>query len=594
MAGVPQIIRTSDPNKVYRETDRALTNLLPTLQAIYGQRPIIFWKYDISNPQKWVKEENTNYIFGRPASVTSTSTHITSLLNQSAPQIANIGSEDSISKYCGQAGTIVSSLETSGTSAPRFNFLNILVGNERPNFSRRNMVSEFIAGDEATSNRQYLFTQSQTINLPRNSSKEQILSAWQSYLNATRLDGENQALIASKTLYFVNQRNGGQEEAITNFSQLQQLFPHYFMYDKQFQQEALSSLVDGQPKGYKIYADGQWWNVETNYIGLWNQLAERGLSSSAITRELLDMGYTMPQINAIRGVKGLTLADIKNTTSGSGSATPSRPGGGGNTGGRNPNGTAWTGPEGYRPGDIQNITIQRSRNVFFTSEEIRGALSAKGISIDNSSPVMYQVYRDGTTNSTTGEAVINQYIFDVIPNEINYGGFGGEWVSIERVGGFPFIDWKSFKLLQISFQFTIADKNGRLTGDGLDAPVTDQIELLQRMAQTPFPVMFYGFDTLLTNQFRYDETGTPRGVQFVIQDLSISATRRNANMEITRATANITLQEMPIEKQSLIGMPRLKHKPKTPEEPPTITDPEYGVTSDNLTDRPKQDIEYPP
>ena len=83
----------------------------------------------------------------------------------------------------------------------------------------------------------------------------------------------------------------------------------------------------------------------------------------------------------------------------------------------------------------------------------------------------------------------------------------------------------------------------------------------------------------MTSQFRYDGNGNARGVQFVIQDLSISASRRNANMEITRATANITLQEIPIERQTLIGMPRLKHTASTPGENIVITDPSYDLAS---------------
>ena len=106
------------------------------------------------------------------------------------------------------------------------------------------------------------------------------------------------------------------------------------------------------------------------------------------------------------------------------------------------------------------------------------------------------------------------------------------------------------------------------------------------MAQSPYPVMFYGFDTLLTNQFRYDNEGTPRGIQFVIQDLTISAVRRNANMEITRAQASITLQEIPIEKQNLIGMPRLTHKAIIPREP-TTNDPalNWGPFTINVAER---------
>lgn len=590
---VAQIIHTSNPNIVYRETDRILLNLLPVLQPIYGTKPIIFWKYDISNPQAWVVFEDENYIIGAKNNVRNAPSSAAHLISSTAPSFANIGPEGRTSKYCGTHSPTGTKILHDGPAIPGTSFFTVLNGIESPRLSRRGVISEVVAGDEGQD--AYVYNQSRSIRLERNASKQEVLNAWNSYLANAR----NNQPDDSKNLYFVNQRTG-REEQITTFAQFQQLFSKYYQFDKQFEQEALASLVDGAPKGYKIYVDGQWWDVHTNYIGLWNKFVNQGLSDQAITRELIDTGYTIAQINAIRGVRGLTMEELKKQTSGSSSGTSGggSSGGGGSSsaaGGRAADGSVWTGPEGYSPGRIQDITVQRSKNIFFTSEEVRGFLASnKGVSIDNSRPVMYQVYRDGSTNAQVGAPKINEYIFDVIPNEINYGGFGGEWVSIDRVGTFPFIDWKSFKLLQISFSFTIADKDGGVfTGDGLNLSVMEKIQTLQQMAQTPFPVMFYGFDTLLTNQFRYDDQGNARGIQFVIQDLSITAARRDANMQITRATANITLQEIPIERTSIIGMPRLKHTPKTPDEPPTFTDPEYGKTTDNLNRKADQDIQYP-
>lgn len=113
------------------------------------------------------------------------------------------------------------------------------------------------------------------------------------------------------------------------------------------------------------------------------------------------------------------------------------------------------------------------------------------------------------------------------------------------------------------------------------------------MAQTPFPVMFYGLDKLLTNQFRYDDTGSPRGVQFVIQDLSISAQRRNAKLEITRATAQITLQEIPVEKQEIIGMPVLTHKLIKPKEKEKDKpEDQVGLAEESLSSPPNSTVTF--
>ena len=65
---------------------------------------------------------------------------------------------------------------------------------------------------------------------------------------------------------------------------------------------------------------------------------------------------------------------------------------------------------------------------------------------------------------------------------------------------------------------------------------------------------------MFTQQFRYDNEGNTRGIQFAITDFSINAQQRDSTMRVTRAQANMTLQEIPIEKQTLISMPRLTSK----------------------------------
>jgi|GEM_PF-3533724 len=587
---IAQTINLNDTS-VLRETDRFLANLVPELEPFYGKSPIIFWKYDTTNPKKWVKEQSANYI-----------AYAGSGVRRGFASHVNIGSEDSPSKFCGKSYTNTTSLyddvnhrNISGAAAPKY------IGNETPVFKRRGVIIESVPGME---DEPYVFTKNKETMLSWNASRQEVMTAFITYLQEARRSGADNASTKAKTLSCAGRGEKGGDRAITTYAQLAQAFPRYFTFERQFEKEAEAALASGfNPQGWKIYVDGQWWDVQTTYVGLWEQFVNKGLSDGNIVRELLAMGYTMEQIHAVRAIKGLTYEQLKRLpqgTTGGGGGGGGGSGGGGSSsgGGRAPGGTKWTGPEGYVTGRIQEITVQRSKNIFFTADESRRILGGKGISIDNSKPIMYQIYRGSEAEQSlvddfvAGEALINQYVFDIVPLEINYGGFGGEWVSIDRAGSFPYIDWKSFKLLQISFQFEIAVRNGPATADGLDLPVTAQIEKLQRMAQTPYPIMFYGFDTLLTNQFRYDETGTPRGVQFVIQDLSISAIRRNAKMEITRAKANITFQEIPVERTSLIGMPRLKHTNKPPEEPPPFTDPEYGLASDSLTSRPDSQINY--
>lgn len=390
----------------------------------------------------------------------------------------------------------------------------------------------------------------------------------------------------------------GQEQEIRTLDQLQKAFPKWFLIGNEILSASLASVVGGS--GLTQIAGKMY---PKSYVGLWQKFAEQGLSEKEVVAELQKQGYTTAQIQATRIASGQSAFDLRlfaynafatgqmNLAPLSGSNNPNDPNGGGssgsgsgggssgvNGGARAKNGAPWFGPEGYKPGEVQKLTVNRSRNILLSADEIQNIVSYKG-----AEQIMYQVYIGSIDNEGRRSPILTQYRFDFAPNEINYNGFGGEWTSIERNGSFPIIDWKSFKLLQISFSFVVANNNKDLTADGLELPVTEQIETLQRMAQAPYPVMFYGFDTLLTNQFRYDSSGKPRGVQFVIQDLSITSQRRNTNMEITRAQAQITLQEIPIETTSIIGMPRLKHKPEKPKIPTTQQDPEFGLFTSNLT-----------
>ena len=599
----PKIIK-QEGAYVLVETDFKLANLMSTkaYKGVYGDFPIIFKRYDTSTQSNWFVDGSSEYpnlyiiasgdprtILSQYQSSTYTSESV-SIFGDRFASVVCIGTERAKGGR-GFTGTAPSYFKSAA---------ELFAITTPPVLQARGYLNYF---DPRLGGNARPLVVSDKLKLYPNSSVEEVTEAWNRYNES---NGINKAL---NQLRFNS--TDGEGQMITSLDELIKLYPKYHSLTQQSMAQSLWEISGNTRSfGKKVYIDGKWWDAEPNYVGLWETYAKRGLSDDAIRRELLDGGYTQAQINIVRGIRNATPADILTTTdgrpgssaggSGGGAGGPGGGTGGGTGGATSAKGAQWTGPEGYRAGGIQNIAIQRSRNIFFTSEEIggiatNGAMTAQGVAFDNSKPVMYQVYRDGTTNSALGQAIINQYVFDIVPNEINYSGFGGEWVNIDRVGTFPFIDWKSFKLLQISFSFVIAAKNGRVTADGLETPITDQIELLQRMAQTPFPVLFYGFDTLMTNQFRYDDKGNARGVQFVIQDLSIGASRRNTNMEITRATANITLQEIPIERQSLIGMPRLKHTATVPGEPVTITDPGYAQQSENSSShfQIKTNIGYP-
>lgn len=593
----PIIIKTTIGGEsdrwVYVESDYVVTNLSSFLHRFFGKEPIVYKLYDTQYPNNWLVSGTLHpHLFIQGFNVNDLLKPKFSYIDDPYGVKAKKNDED----WAQAKRHFSNQLTLIGTDINGLGFCNnkegsvtkdkstLIYGTEQIRLRKRGVLTTDASG--------VLLSAGGGLKLYPNSPLKLVAQAWQNYSQAVGSDKQKYAIYMAIRSGINEYANGKQ---VTTFEELQTFYPKFAALDLWQKSGFLSDIVDantdGPPKRFvTIFANGKWWDILPSYVGLWQEFVVKGMSVEAILEELKKRGYTDEQANTIRAISGFTAEDIAKSSDGSGasSASSSSSNSGGAVGA---DGKKWTGPEGYSLGAVQNITVQRSRNIFLTSDEIAETLRSQGRPVTNTSPIMYQVYQGADVLSSAPR--INQYVFDLAPNEINYSGFGGEWVNIDRVGTFPFIDWKSFKLLQVSFSFVIAAKTGNVTADGMEIPITEKIEELQRMAQTPFPVMFYGFDRLLTNQFRYDVNGNPRGVQFVIQDLTISASRRNATMEITRATANLTLQEIPVERQALIGMPRLVHKPIIPDVPVTILDPEYGLTSDNLTSKPDRGVTYP-
>jgi len=596
----PTYIREDGSKFYYVETDVQVTNLLRRYTEVYGATPFVYYKYSNSlvTPNAFGRE-GTKLFLRNPGQIPGWS-------------FQDIGDEVSRSNYCGNEQKRVFNLaekqtiERFGPDREKTVLVSKQISEDAiqvPELRRAGVVNMGFGGANTT--RRDGGTTDGVGFLARSSSVQvfdydvlniEILNAWNKYVEAKARLGETQAFQVAGIKI---RDTKGQEVDIKTLDQLQKAFPKWFLINNEILSSSLAAIVGDS--GLTQIAGKMY---PKSYVGLWQKFAQQGLSEKEVVAELQKQGYTTSQINATRIASGQSAFELRqfaynafatgqmNLAPLSGSNNPNDPGGGGsngsgsgggsagvNGGARAQNGQPWFGPEGYRPGEIQQLTVNRSRNIFLSADEIRNIVSYEG-----AEQIMYQVYIGSIDSEGRRSPILTQYKFDFAPNEINYSGFGGEWTSIERNGSFPMIDWKSFKLLQISFSFVIANNNGDLTADGLELPVTEQIETLQRMAQAPYPVMFYGFDTLLTNQFRYDSSGKPRGVQFVIQDLSITSQRRNTNMEITRAQAQITLQEIPIETTSVIGMPRLKHKPERPKVPTNDeTDLEFGLFTSNLT-----------
>ncbi len=598
----------------YIQTDFKVINLLPDNKKIYGDGPFVYYKY--------VKSPGSNNFVRK-----TTQLWLKTTLRGAgsfAMTFDLLGLEDSISQLCGKTTVKQVAYSALGWEVNPYtgqtNYSKPItvtrykqgdaVELEAPKLGRAGLInmayqtrqrSDFSEGTAGSGGYTFdSFGAGVGISVGTaavysyNLSSAKLIEQWNEYIEYKNKYGDSDTT-KSKQLRFRDKF--GQSGVVDNFDDFQRLFPKNFLIAGENLSSSLLKIV-GNNKFVRIDSTNNFY--PESYVGLWQKFAAEGLSEKAVVERLLSTGYTQAQINATRSASGLSTFNVRQFAynafsesalvlaplSGTNNPNNPTPGGGstngnGGAGGgaQSPNGSAWAGPEGYEPGVVQSITVGRSRNSFVTSDNLSSIITA-----DPSRQVMYQVYASSIENDGTPNYIVEQYPFDFSPNDINYSGLAGEWQSIERSGSFPIIDWKSFKLLQISFSFLIANKNGQLTADGLDIPVTNQIEKLQRMAQKPYPVVFYGFDTLLTNQFRYDSSGRARGIQFVIQDLSITSQRRNERMEITRAQATITLQEIPIETTNIIGMPRLEHKNITPPKPPVPpTDPEYALFVKSLT-----------
>ena len=381
-------------------------------------------------------------------------------------------------------------------------------------------------------------------------------------------------------------------EIIRTMEDLVAKFPGYFAQGTKIDAQQWDAFFGGNRK--LTYTDGKVY--PEGYALLWKSYISEGLNEETIRQKLKEKGFSQQQIQESFTAANLNFYEIKKLSDptyvipGIASLPGSSGGGGGGganpgtTGGpKQPDGTPWYGPQGYTPGQISTLTVQRSRNIFLDAETQFAQASKERGFTSGQDLIMYQVYVAEDPNGNLGHRV-DPYIFKIAPNEVNYNNFGAEWVETARNGSFPYVDWKSFKLLSISFSFLIANRNGPNTADGLDISVMNDIQQLQRMSQAPYPVMFYGFDDLFQQQLRYDAGSTkPRGIQFVIKDLQINAIRRDANMQITRAQASISLQEIPIETTALIGMPRLKHKDTPPPPPPPPNEVNNILATDTLT-----------
>jgi len=204
------------------------------------------------------------------------------------------------------------------------------------------------------------------------------------------------------------------------------------------------------------------------------------------------------------------------------------------------------------------IAAQQGRN--------RERVRSSGI---NNAPAMIQEYK----SPRTGEQRRARFVFDYAPNNISYSNIGSTWTEIERVNNAPIVDFKNFKHMKISFEFVVSDKSGGIAS--LYSSCEEQLFQLRKMAARPEFVRFVNFDTLFSKFLIYPKL-LPNGnnTAFAIVDMSISSVQRTRadnttgySGEISRATVNMTIQEVSTSSPDLIIMPRMVAAPLNPGKP---------------------------
>jgi hypothetical protein len=188
------------------------------------------------------------------------------------------------------------------------------------------------------------------------------------------------------------------------------------------------------------------------------------------------------------------------------------------------------------------------------------------------------IQRRATLNSSE-KTVLDEYEFNLRPNNISYSNIGITWTEIERLNNYGLVDYKNNKLMKISFEFVVEEHSGEKSS--IYESCEDKLAKLQKMANTPELVIFRNFDSLFSGSTKVIEEKSYR--EWAIFDMSISSIQRTPltsvsdGGSISRATVNMTIQEVRLSPDNVIFMPKLRKVPNVPNAPGGTPDPELCI-----------------
>lgn len=289
-------------------------------------------------------------------------------------------------------------------------------------------------------------------------------------------------------------------------------------------------------------------------------LQEKGYSPTEIeaylkARDDTERGFIRRVAEArIKAVLDRLFSGVSTGSSGGSGASS----GGGSANGSNP--AASSAPISFP--DVQTKVVVRMPSGYLIPDQKQ----LKAITM----PALHQTFIDpkGKVRSYT-------YVFDYIPQNIQYSSMGSEWVEIPRAENFAYVDWSRFQLMRVTMSWIVAldrtERGGAIVHDGMFRSVDSNITSLRRMSQRKYPVSIVNMDDLLSVQLKVDSSEgqlrSVKGMQFVITDLSVTASRRTSDpvtgqpsmpSKIAVAQCQMTLQEVPIESVQIVSLPKLE------------------------------------
>lgn len=195
---------------------------------------------------------------------------------------------------------------------------------------------------------------------------------------------------------------------------------------------------------------------------------------------------------------------------------------------------------------------------------VASAATTENNDVLDSLPALPQMYQRKFNPATGAKDLVDRFYFNIRPNKINYSEIGANWVPIERVNNFPLIDYKNPKLMKISFEFVVEKQSSGISS--IYESCEEELLLLRRMATNAERVSFTNFDSLFAEAIattQYPSTAH----EFAIVDMTVSSvvrtqaggSRTNISVQgrISRATVNMTIQEVRVTPAEIIFMPKI-------------------------------------